>query len=77
MVAMDDVSGLGRMLIVLGFGIAITGVLLAVGSPIGRLPGDVAVRGDRWWLYFPLGTSILVSVVLTLVVALVGALGRR
>lgn len=75
--AMDDVSGLGRVLIVAGVVIAVAGVLLAVGSPLGRLPGDIAVRGDRWSFYFPLGTSILISVVLTVVLALVSAAARR
>ncbi len=76
-IVIGDGSGLGRVLTVLGVGIALVGVLLAVGSPLGRLPGDIAVRGDRWSFYFPLGTSILISVVLTLVLALAGVLGRR
>jgi hypothetical protein len=75
--AMDDPSGLGRMLVALGIVIALVGVLLAVGSPVGRLPGDIAVHGDRWSFYLPLGTSILISLVLTLVLTLVGVLGRR
>jgi hypothetical protein len=74
---MDDVSGLGRLLIVVGLVTAAVGVLLAVGSPLGRLPGDVALRGDRWSVYIPFGTSILISIVLTLAFALVAALGRR
>lgn len=74
---MDDPSGLGRMLVVLGVVLALAGVLLAVGSPLGRLPGDIAVQGDRWSFYLPLGTSILISLVLTLVLTLVGVLGRR
>jgi hypothetical protein len=74
---MDDVSGLGRILIVVGLVVAVIGALLAVGSPLGRLPGDIALRGDRWSVYIPIGTSILISVVLTLVFALVAALGRR
>ncbi len=74
---MDDVPGLGRTLIVLGAVIALVGVLLAVGSPLGRLPGDIAVRGDRWSFYFPLGTFILISVALSLVLALASVVGRR
>jgi hypothetical protein len=74
---MDDVSGLGRILVVVGLLMAAFGVLLAVGSPLGRLPGDIALRGDRWSVYVPIGTSILISVVLTLVLTLVAALGRR
>lgn len=74
---MDDVSGLGRVLIVVGLVVVLMGLLLAVGSPIGRLPGDIAIRGDRWSFYLPLGTSILISVVLTLVLALASAAERR
>ena len=74
---MDDVSGLGRILIVLGVVVAAVGVLMAIGSPLGRLPGDIALRGDRWSVYIPIGTSILISVVLTLAFALVAALARR
>ena len=74
---MDDVSGLGRMLIVLGVVVALVGALLAFGSPLGRLPGDIAVRGEHWSFYFPLATSLLISVVLTLVFAVVSALGRQ
>ena len=74
---MDDLTGLGRVLIVLGVVLALVGVLLAVGSPLGRLPGDIAIRGDRWAFYVPLGTSILISLALTLVVAVAGAVARR
>src|SRR5919197_633862 len=71
---MDDVSSLGRMMIVIGLVVAAVGVLFAIGSPLGRLPGDIALRGDRWSVYIPLGTSILISIVLTLAFALVAAL---
>jgi hypothetical protein len=62
---------LGRMLLVVGALLAILGVLLILaerfpGLRIGRLPGDIAVERERWRFYFPLGTSILLSVVLTL-----------
>jgi len=61
---------LGKLLIVAGLVIAGLGVLLSFGLPLGRLPGDVVVRRGNATFYFPLGTSILVSVVLTLVFAL-------
>jgi hypothetical protein len=62
---------LGRMLLGVGALLALVGVLLVVaerfpGLRIGRLPGDIAVERERWRFYFPLGTSILLSVVLTL-----------
>ena len=65
------------MMIVIGLVVAAVGVLFAIGSPLGRLPGDIALRGDRWSVYIPLGTSILISIVLTLAFALVAALSRR
>jgi Protein of unknown function (DUF2905) len=63
-------GSLGRMLLVLGAVIALAGLLLVVaeklpGLRIGRLPGDVSVQRERWSFYFPLGTSILVSVILS------------
>jgi hypothetical protein len=64
-------GSLGRTLLVLGAVVALLGVILLVadrlpGLRIGRLPGDISVQRDRWSFYFPLGTSIIVSVVLTL-----------
>jgi len=54
-------------------------VLLVVADRvplIGRLPGDITVRGDGWTLYAPLATSIVLSVLLTVVLSLV-AWARR
>lgn len=67
-----DLSSLGRMLILLAVLIAVVGVvLLAVGRGlIPRLPGDIAIERGNFRFYFPLGTSILVSVVLTLLLNL-------
>jgi hypothetical protein len=60
------------MLLLLGAVIALVGVLLVVaerfpGLRIGRLPGDISVERDRFRLYVPIGTSIAISIVLTLV----------
>ena len=66
---------LGRALVVLGLVVVALGVvLLLVGRVpwIGRLPGDVHLQRGNWTFYFPLGTSILLSVVLTLVLWLIG-----
>ena len=66
---MNDLSGLGRTLVVVGLLLTAVGVLLAsVGKVpwIGRLPGDIYVKRERFSFYFPLGTSILVSLVLTI-----------
>ena len=58
---------MGRTLIVLGLVIAAVGLLISWGAPIGRLPGDFHVRRGSVSFYFPLTTSILASLVLTLV----------
>jgi hypothetical protein len=64
-------SGLGRALIGIGLVIAAVGAVVLLlgrtGLPLGRLPGDCTWRGKHTTVYFPLGTSILLSVVLSLV----------
>jgi hypothetical protein len=56
----------GRTLIILGAVIALAGLLITWGVPIGRLPGDFTVRRGNFSFYFPLATSIIASIVLTL-----------
>jgi hypothetical protein len=66
-------EGLGRLLIVLGVVTAIVGVVLLVVPRIpwlGRLPGDIVVRREGFTFYFPLATSIIVSIVLTVLLNL-------
>ena len=68
-------NDLARLLIVLGVVIAAVGVvLLLVGRVpwLGRLPGDIHVERGNWTFYFPLGTSIVLSLLLTLVLWLIG-----
>ena len=57
---------IGRFLILAGLTIAGIGLLLTWGLPIGRLPGDFSYRRGNFGFYFPLATSIVVSIVLTL-----------
>jgi hypothetical protein len=61
---------LGKLLILIGLVIVGAGLLVSAGFPLGRLPGDFVIRRDNFTLYVPLGTSILVSVVLTIAFAL-------
>jgi hypothetical protein len=56
----------GRVLIVLGVVLVAVGLLINLGVPIGRLPGDFAVRRGNVSFYFPLTTSIIASILLTL-----------
>ena len=58
---------MGRALIVIGLVIACVGLLITAGFPIGRLPGDFTVRRGSFTFYFPLATSIIASVLLTLI----------
>ena len=57
---------------VLGVVIALVGLLITVGVPIGRLPGDFTVRRGSFSFYFPLTTSIIASVILTLIMSFFG-----
>ena len=67
---MSDFSGMGRILIVIGLVVAGTGLVMFFAWKIpwlGRLPGDFFFRGKNFSLYFPLTTSIVISVILTLI----------
>ncbi len=61
---------MAKLLIVIGLAVAAAGVAMYLGVPLGRLPGDMVVRRGAFSFYFPLTTSVLVSVVLTLLFAL-------
>jgi hypothetical protein len=71
-----DLSGVGRMLLLFAAVIAVVAlILIAMGKGlIPRLPGDIAIERKNFRFYFPLGTSILVSLVLTV---LLNVLFRR
>ena len=60
---------MGRLLVFLGLGIAALGLLVMVGVPFGRLPGDFMVRRGPVSFYFPFATSIVLSLILTLILA--------
>jgi len=64
----EPLSGFGRILIFIGVGIIILGLLLTVVGRvpfIGRLPGDIVFRRGNFTFYFPLATSIVLSLLLT------------
>ncbi len=69
---MTGLGGIGRALVGAGLVLVAAGVLLVIADRfpalrLGRLPGDIAVSRGSFRFYFPLGTSILLSVVLSLV----------
>jgi len=63
---------MGRLLIIVGLLIAGAGLLMMLGFPIGRLPGDFSYKRGNFSFYFPLATSILASIILTLLMMLFG-----
>ena len=69
-------SDLGKLLMVVGVALVAAGLLVTfldrMSFPLGRLPGDIVYRGKRTTIYFPLVTSLVVSVVLSIVGYLVG-----
>ena len=65
---------MGRILIILGLVLAAVGLLITLGLPIGRLPGDITIRRGNFSFYFPLATSIVASILLTILFMF---LGRR
>ena len=69
-------ADIGKVLVVLGLMIAAAGLLFMLlgrtNLPLGRLPGDILHRGKNTTFYFPLATSIVLSVVLSLVLYLIG-----
>ena len=74
---MPELGRLGKFLI--GFGVVMLilgGIFLLLGNLsgkvpwIGRLPGDIYIQRGNWSLYFPLATSILLSIILTLILSL-------
>ncbi len=56
---------MGRVLVLVGLGIAAIGVLIMLGLPLGRLPGDVVLRRGNFAVYLPISTCIVVSLLLT------------
>jgi hypothetical protein len=83
---MADWNQIGRLLLLVGLGMALMGGLLILGTRLldkerfpwlGRLPGDIRIEGKGFSCYFPLATSILISLVLTLLLNLIVRLLRR
>lgn len=62
--------GIGKSLIIIGLIIAAIGVILTFAGKIpwlGRLPGDIYIKRENFTFYFPLATSILISIILSLI----------
>ena len=61
---------MGRLLIVAGVVLIVIGAAITWGVPLGRLPGDISIRRGNFGFYFPLATSIIISLLLTLLITL-------
>lgn len=71
---MSGFEGLGRILIIVGAVVLITGLLLVFSgrvSLLGQLPGDITIKRDGVTFYFPIVSCLLLSVVVTLVVGII------
>jgi hypothetical protein len=69
-------TDLAKLLILVGAALLLAGILLLLFGrlhlPLGRLPGDILYRGKNTTFYFPIATSILLSVLLTLILYVIG-----
>ena len=65
----DPFSQFGRIILIMGLVLAAVGALMMWGPKIpflGRLPGDIHLRGNNWSFHFPIVTSIVISIILTI-----------
>jgi hypothetical protein len=72
-------NDMARLLMILGAGVFFVGVLFFFGARLpwfGNLPGDIIVKRDNFTLFAPIGTMIIVSIVLTIVLNVIGRLFR-
>ncbi|MDO8355229.1 MAG: DUF2905 domain-containing protein [Nitrospirota bacterium] len=84
---MAEWGSLGKVLVIVGLCIALAGLLLLIIDPVpgagsllgwfGKLPGDISIRRDNFSFSFPLATSLLLSILLSLVFFLVSWIFRR
>jgi hypothetical protein len=81
---MLGISELGRFLIIAGIVIIVLGIILMLSGKIswlgqyfGKLPGDIIIQRKNFTFYFPLVTSILLSILVTLIFWIIWLIGRR
>ncbi len=74
--AFEPLRELGKLLLILGVALAAVGAFLMLGSRLpwrlGRLPGDIIVKRENFTFYFPLVTSLLLSVIFSMLLWLFG-----
>jgi hypothetical protein len=70
---MTEFSGIGKMLVIAGIGFIVVGGILWLGGKIpgiGQLPGDIVIKRENFTFYFPVATCIILSLLLSLILAL-------
>ena len=76
-----DLSSIGRILIAVGLVIAVVGGVLwlmgRLGVPLGRLPGDIRIEREGFSFYFPIATSIVLSLALTIILNVIFRLWKK
>ncbi len=76
---MNPFENIGKALMIMGALILLLGIIItaASGLPLlGRLPGDIFIHKDGFSFYFPLATSVIISILLTVIINIVGRLLR-
>ncbi|MEW6117781.1 MAG: DUF2905 domain-containing protein [Nitrospirota bacterium] len=72
---MDGFQHIGKVLVIIGIILLVVGGLVMLSGRIpwlGRLPGDIVIQRKNFTFYFPLSTSIIISIILTLIFWLIG-----
>ncbi len=72
---MDDIEPIGRVLIVAGLALAGIGLLIVLAPTLpflGRLPGDIRIERENLRVFIPLGTMLLISLILTIMLNVIG-----
>ncbi len=73
-----EIQSLGKIILVMGIFLVVFGSLILLSPKIpfiGRLPGDILIKRDNFTFFFPLASSIVISLIITIILNLL--LGRR
>ncbi len=79
---MEGFQGFGKTLVIIGVILVVVGVLFMVSEKLnfplfGKLPGDIHIKGKNFQVYFPIATSIILSVLLTLILYVISYFSKK
>ena len=79
---MEGLQGFGKTLVIIGVIIVVVGVLFMISEKVhfpffGKLPGDIHIKGKNFQVYFPITTSIVLSVLLTLILYVISYFSKK